>query len=229
MVTLKRLFDPEVQDMCPNCGEACAVTAILCPKCGKNLDELFENLADSDVIYKPNLIARLVTNPQAITKWHIANSIMLIVSLFTPWIVFFSDVVVVEFRFEYVIGLRVLLLPLIALFSQQVSPMADFLPAFLWVLVESVAPGIAIYYSVRGIRAATQVGAEATTAVRKYGSAIFRLLFTVVSLVLIQVGVGFNSFMSFGYFLAIIGLSSAFLLELGVPVLNSKLVGRKAA
>jgi len=41
---LKKLFSPKVHDICPNCGETCAISAILCPKCGKNLDELFEQL-----------------------------------------------------------------------------------------------------------------------------------------------------------------------------------------
>ena len=49
---LKKLFTPEVHDICPNCGEACATTAITCPKCGKNLDELFEELPDSELTYK---------------------------------------------------------------------------------------------------------------------------------------------------------------------------------
>jgi len=229
MLTLKKLFYPQVQDICPNCGEACAITDVLCPKCGKNLDELFENLSNSDVIYKPNWFARLLANPQVIKAWNIANSIVLVVSLFAPWIVFFSDVVVVKFQFEYVIGFRVLLFPLSALISQQISPMAEFLPAFIWILVEAVALAIAIYYSVYGIRTALQMRTEANTPARKYSHAIFRLLFAFVSLALIKYGVGFNSFVSFGYILAVIGLSSAFLLELGVPVLGRKQLGRKAA
>jgi hypothetical protein len=49
---LKKLFNPEVHDICPNCGETCATTAITCPKCKKNLDELFEQLPDSELTYK---------------------------------------------------------------------------------------------------------------------------------------------------------------------------------
>src|SRR5512138_1580416 len=48
MLTLKKLFSPEVHDICPNCGTVCAITDVLCPKCGKNLDELFEQLPDSE-------------------------------------------------------------------------------------------------------------------------------------------------------------------------------------
>jgi hypothetical protein len=121
------------------------------------------------------------------------------------------------------------LFPLFALISQQISPMAEFLPAFIWILVEAVAPAIAIYYSVHGIRTALQMRTEINTPAQKRGFAIFRLLLAIVSLALIEYGVGFNSFVSFGYILAIIGLSSAFLLELGVPVLGSEQLGRKAA
>jgi hypothetical protein len=41
---LKRLLDPMVKDICPNCGTACTTTDVLCPRCGENLDELFEQL-----------------------------------------------------------------------------------------------------------------------------------------------------------------------------------------
>src|SRR6266487_5679020 len=43
---LKKLFFSEEKDICSNCGEACAITDVLCPQCGKNLDELFEQLPD---------------------------------------------------------------------------------------------------------------------------------------------------------------------------------------
>ena len=49
---LKKLFSPEVHDICPNCGESCATSAIVCPKCGKNLDELFEQLPDLESTHK---------------------------------------------------------------------------------------------------------------------------------------------------------------------------------
>ena len=31
-------------DVCPNCGQQCSIDDVNCPKCGKNLDELFEQL-----------------------------------------------------------------------------------------------------------------------------------------------------------------------------------------
>lgn len=46
---LKKLLNPPVKDICPNCGQACEITDVLCPKCGKNLDELFEQLPDLQV------------------------------------------------------------------------------------------------------------------------------------------------------------------------------------
>ena len=46
---LKNLFSPIEKDICPNCGNTCATTDVLCPKCGKNLDELFEQLPDSEI------------------------------------------------------------------------------------------------------------------------------------------------------------------------------------
>jgi hypothetical protein len=44
---LKKLLNPTVKDICPNCGTACATTDVLCPRCEQNLDELFEQLPDS--------------------------------------------------------------------------------------------------------------------------------------------------------------------------------------
>jgi uncharacterized protein DUF6438 len=57
---LKKLFSPEVHDICPNCGESCATSAILCPKCGKNLDELFEQLPDLESTQKLHWLANLL-------------------------------------------------------------------------------------------------------------------------------------------------------------------------
>ncbi len=48
---LKKLLNPTVKDICPNCGTACATTDVLCPYCGENLDELFEQLPDSKETY----------------------------------------------------------------------------------------------------------------------------------------------------------------------------------
>jgi hypothetical protein len=49
ILVLKKLLNPTVKDICPNCGKACATTDVLCPNCGKNLDELFEQFSDSEV------------------------------------------------------------------------------------------------------------------------------------------------------------------------------------
>ncbi len=45
---LKKLSTPKKEDICPNCGTACFASDILCPQCGKNLDDLFEQLPDSN-------------------------------------------------------------------------------------------------------------------------------------------------------------------------------------
>jgi hypothetical protein len=42
----KKLSALKKEDICPNCGTACFATDVLCPKCGENLDELFEQLPD---------------------------------------------------------------------------------------------------------------------------------------------------------------------------------------
>jgi hypothetical protein len=44
---LEKLADPKKEDICPNCGTACFATDVLCPHCGKNLDDLFEQIPDS--------------------------------------------------------------------------------------------------------------------------------------------------------------------------------------
>ena len=229
MFTMKKLFYPEELDICPNCGEACAITDVLCPKCGVNLDELLEKLPDAAVVYKPSWVATVFANLQVIRRWHIANSIILLISLFSPWMGFFYDNVFVTFEFEYVIGFRVLLFPLFVLFYQSTSPMADFLSTFILLLVEAVAPAIVIYYIVHGIRTALMMKAETESPMRRYGPTIIRLVLAFVSLVLLQSSVGFNSFLSFGYTLAVIGLLSAFLLELGIPLWESRHLGQKAA
>jgi hypothetical protein len=48
---LKKMLAEKKDDTCPNCGTACFATDILCPHCGKNLDEMFEQLPDSTESY----------------------------------------------------------------------------------------------------------------------------------------------------------------------------------
>ncbi len=52
---LKRLLGSNDEDMCPNCGAACLASDVLCPKCGKNLDELYEHLPPGWTGSKPLL------------------------------------------------------------------------------------------------------------------------------------------------------------------------------
>ena len=48
------MFGPKKEDVCPNCGVACLATDILCPNCGKNLDDLFDQLPDKERPQSPN-------------------------------------------------------------------------------------------------------------------------------------------------------------------------------
>ncbi len=93
MIMLKKLFSPEDRDICPSCGEACAITDILCPKCGKNLDELFEQLPDSEL---PSVTApKWLISPAAVKRsrvWRVPNSLVLMITLGAPWEVVYSDV-----------------------------------------------------------------------------------------------------------------------------------------
>jgi hypothetical protein len=41
---LERLLGSSEEDICPNCGTVCLASDVLCPKCGKNLDALYEQL-----------------------------------------------------------------------------------------------------------------------------------------------------------------------------------------
>ena len=50
---LKKFLNPEIKEKCPNCGQECSEKDVLCLNCGKNLDELFEQLPDSDISVPP--------------------------------------------------------------------------------------------------------------------------------------------------------------------------------
>ena len=50
---LKRFFNPEIKEQCPNCGHECSETDILCSNCGENIDELFEQLPIEDFQPEP--------------------------------------------------------------------------------------------------------------------------------------------------------------------------------
>ena len=104
---LKKLLNPTEEDICPNCGKACAPTDVLCPSCGGNLDELFEQLPDSDVssFARPQVMI-LAMNPKISRAWQVLNSLILTISLAAPWEVGYSDFSSEAFP---IIGWRVLL------------------------------------------------------------------------------------------------------------------------
>ena len=210
MVMLKKLFSPEVHDICPSCGEACAITDVLCPKCGKDLDELFEQLSDSDLPAKPTWIAKILKKPEILKMWHITNSAILVTSLLTPWIVFFSDNVFIKFEYEYELGFELLLYPFLVLSElfQRVFDRGEFILFVGLSLLAAAAPTIAIYYSFHGIRSFLKVEKRTNPI-----SSILRLILVTLSLVLINYSSRSNSFLSFGYVLVIIGLISSFILE----------------
>jgi hypothetical protein len=207
MLTLKKLFSPEVHDICPSCGEACAISDVLCPKCGKNLDELFEQLSDSDSPAKPTWIAKILKKPQILKVWYLTNSAILVTSLLTPWIVFFSDNVFIKFEYEYELGFELLLYPFLVLSElfQRAFYRGEFVLFLGLSLVVAAAPAIAIYYSFHGIRSFFKVEKRTNPI-----SSILRLILATLSLVLINY---INSFLSFGYVLVLIGLMSSFILE----------------
>lgn len=70
---LNKLFGPTKEDICPNCGIACFETDVLCPHCGKNLDELFEQLPDEEITTKPFI--RIPEDYKLFLKWVLATTI----------------------------------------------------------------------------------------------------------------------------------------------------------
>jgi hypothetical protein len=88
---LKKLFNPNVEDICPNCGKACSITDVICPNCGKNLDELFEHLPDFEVssfTFPKWMIFHM--RAKVSRTWRVLNSFILLIALITPWEVVYS-------------------------------------------------------------------------------------------------------------------------------------------
>jgi len=170
-------------------------------------------------------------NPQVIKAWNIANSVVLVASLLTPWYISFSDVIVSKIHLQYTFGFEILLFPAFVLISQQIY--TDSSELFLFglglSLIGAIAPAIVIYYLVHGIRALLNKKRDENTPLLKFTPAFLRLLLAGISLVSIRVGVGFNSYVSLGYTLVIVGLLSAFLLEFVYLVLGYKHGKSKAA
>jgi hypothetical protein len=107
MHMLKELFSPEVHDICPNCREVCAITDIICPKCGKNLDELFEQLPDSEVstfTFPKWMIFHM--RPKVSRTWRVLNSLILLIAFMMPWEIVYGDIL--PFKPFAVIGWQVL-------------------------------------------------------------------------------------------------------------------------
>jgi hypothetical protein len=79
---LKKLFSLEDHDICPNCGESCATSAILCPSCGLNLDELFEQLPDLESTHKPYWLTKVLETVDTIKSKYLPHVGLLIFIIF---------------------------------------------------------------------------------------------------------------------------------------------------
>ncbi len=76
---LKKLSAPKKVDICPNCGTACFATDVLCTHCGKNLDELFEQLPDLE---------------ESPTLFQIASKYLLFLNWLTPLLLILLPLIV---------------------------------------------------------------------------------------------------------------------------------------
>jgi len=123
-------------------------------------------------------------NPQVIKAWNIANSVVLVASLLTPWYISFSDVIVSKIHLQYTFGFEILLFPAFVLISQQIY--TDSSELFLFglglSLIGAIAPAIVIYYLVHGIRALLNKKRDENTPLLKFTPAFLRLLLAGIHL-----------------------------------------------
>jgi len=90
---IKRLFAPKKEDICPNCGTSCFATDILCPKCGKNLDELFEQFPIESFKTKPPItIEKVIAKARDIAVgffgWVIVSNLIYALLLYVQLLIY---------------------------------------------------------------------------------------------------------------------------------------------
>jgi hypothetical protein len=215
MLILKKLFSPEVHDICPNCGQACATTDVLCPKCGKNLDELFDQAFDPA---NSSLVApkwrSFPISVKASRIWRVLNSLALIITLVVPWEAVYSDVL--PSKPLMIIGLNELLISI-----------PDVLPyIFQFDCLSCISMGlIAIGHLSLMLYAVLNFGCAILNTESRYHSLQGALRFCVITscLVFLQIVTRmFQAEPTWGYWLACIGLLSSLLLE------ATELISRKS-
>ena len=206
MLKLKNLLYPEVKDICPNCGEACAITDVLCPTCKKNLDELFEQLPDSasSTLALPKWMI-LSINAKATRIWRLLNSIILMMAFVSPWKVVYGDMLPSE-PFT-LIGLKVFLISI----RHGLSYMF-FLDCFPCVAGGLIAIGylsLTLYAILNFFRASPKVGSH-IKSLRKASL----ICVIVSSLFVLQIVTPMMlTGLAWGYWLACAGLLSSLWLE----------------
>ena len=206
MLTWKKLFVPQAHDICPNCEEACATTDILCPKCGKNLDELFEHLPDSasSTFIIPEWMI-LSINQKVNRIWRILNSLILMIAFVAPWKVVYSDMLPSE-PFT-IIGLKVFLISIPIYLSFMI-----FLDCLYCVAGGLIAIGylsLVLYTILNFIRATLRTDSH----IKSLRKALFICVF-VSSLFLLQIVTPMMmTALAWGYWLACVGLISSLWLE----------------
>lgn len=105
---LKKFLNPDVKEYCPNCRQECSEIDILCPKCGENLDELFEKFPDSEIFTVPSKWKFSSINKRTIFTWRVINTIILVVAFLSPWEVVYSDLFLFgENSYFTIIGVQV--------------------------------------------------------------------------------------------------------------------------
>ncbi len=139
---------------------------------------------------------------QIVRIWSLVNLVLLITAILVPWKVYFSDVMPSP---NFLLpGWKLLVNLVYALFDLSFDG-----GSLLFTLLMILAPAIIIYYIIMNICSFYFNQIYSLSIIFK----VIRIFLSLISLTLFYLSGGFNSYMSWGYFIAIAALFSSEIFE----------------
>jgi hypothetical protein len=134
--------------------------------------------------------------------WSLVNIAFLFIAILAPWAVVFSDQILS--LTSLMPGWELLVNLVCTLFDLPLD-----VQSLLLIMAIVIAPAMIIYYAVINIRNIYLNRINPSLMVYK----IIRILLSLMSLIIFYFSIGFNSYISWGYFLAVAAILSSAILE----------------
>jgi hypothetical protein len=206
---LSKMFG-QARDFCPKCGTSCLADDEICPSCGCDLDELYEQLTDEDIKMM------LATENEAflLNCWRTLNTLSLFISLWSPWRYYVTDFIFFPPKRETISGIGFILSYCVGYIRSIIDWQSEHYFSWITLIANLIGIGgffLVIYVLLSGLRVFLRA-----KSLGPFNTISLLPISTAACTILLQVFISSQVLGSllWGYWLCCISLLSTLLLEI---------------